>query len=79
MQSRKPRATQRAGSCKASSGKTPFDLHNSQGSGFLHPRMPSPGEIAEVTESGPTKQTRLMESRETQSLVNVTQGASMDK
>lgn len=31
MQSRKPRATQRASSCKTSSGKTPFDLPNSGG------------------------------------------------
>lgn len=67
VESRKPRATQRAGSCKASSGRTPFDLPNSQGSGFLHPRMPSPGKLAEVTESDPAEQTRLVESREIQS------------
>lgn len=48
-QSRKPRAAQRASSCKASSGKTLFDLPSSQRSCFLHLRAPAPEETAEVT------------------------------
>lgn len=43
-------------------GRHPLISPTARGSGFLHPRMPSPGEIAEVTESDPTEQTGLQES-----------------